>query len=785
MTIESGAKWAGWGGRHADPASISVSLAAMLAVSGVAAAQGSSGAANDQSAGSPTEEIIVTAQRRQQNLQEVPVAVTAVTAEALEAARVQSIVNVQSISPSISFDTSNNAANSANIRIRGIGTVGNSRAFEGAVGVFIDGVYRTRSGQALQNWLDVDGLQVLRGPQGTLFGKNTSAGALLIASTRPSLGTLDSDFELTYGNYDTLLARGVVNVPLGEHAAARVAALWSEADGFIENPNTGDSYNERRPRAAKVQLLLEPSDSLTLRLIADYSEEQSNCCYGQVDDVDGPLQPFIDTLIRARGLSPPSADFDDYEQVLSNDTRQDLTDEGVVLQADWELGDGNSVHSVTAYRSWKIEQQGMDADFTGANVLTINEGFRTDFLSQELTYNGRLAAADYVVGAYFADEDIDATHQLLWGNQAQAYFDVLFAAQAGLPPGTSAAPEGLWSDAVLPASSRSYAAFTHWSIELTEPMKLIAGARYSREDKTGAFRRLFFTPLPNAAFRLLNVQPGPEFSAKQEDEAVTGTLGLQYQFTPDVMGYVSYSRGFKAGGVNIDNTAAGTRLNNPAERPGAVPLDPTYKPEYIDGYELGLKTEYANGRARSNFAAFYDEMKDLQVAQFLGTQFTIVNAPEATVYGLEMENTLRLTDALTLGADATWLATAEFGESASILNLSGRDFALAPELAANVSLSLEQPLSDRLALIGRVAATHTGEQYTNTSNDLLRDAQTELNLSLGLKAPDNSWSFTAWCQNCSDERYVTQHFNSPLQGADANGYVSAPLTYGVTLRVSF
>jgi outer membrane receptor protein involved in Fe transport len=773
MTIELGYKRVGG------------SLAVMLAMAGAAVAQESNVANTNQSAGAHTEEVIVTAQRRAQNLQEVPVAVTAVTAEALEAARVENIGDVQQISPSISFDSSNSAANSANIRIRSIGTVGNSRAFEGAVGVFVDGVYRTRAGQALQNWLDIDGLQVLRGPQGTLFGKNTSAGALLINSTRPTLNEFNSNFELTYGNYDTMLARGAVNIPIGERTAARVAALWSEADGFIENPNTGDSYNERKPRAAKAQLLVEPTDSLTLRLIADYSEEQSNCCYGQVDDVDGPLQPLIDLLTRARGLNPPSADFDDYEQVLSNDTRQDLTDKGVVLQADWELGEGDSLHSVTAYRSWKIQQDGMDADFTGANVLTINESFRTDFFSQEFTYNGTLASADYVFGAYFADEDIDATHQLVWGNQAQQFFDVLFAAQGGLPPGTSAAPAGLWSDAILPASSRSYAAFTHWSIALNDPLKLIVGARYSREDKTGAFKRFLFTPLPNAAFRLLNVQPGPEYSAKQEDDAVTGTLGLQYQFTSDVMGYVSYSRGFKAGGVNIDNTAAGTRLNNPAEVPGAAPLDPRYKPEYVDGYEVGLKTEYADGRARSNFAAFYDEMKDLQVAQFLGTQFTIVNAPEATVYGLEAENSFTLTDALTLGLDATWLAEASFGKSASILNLSGRDFAQAPDLAANASLNLDQPLSNSLSLIGRVAATYTGEQFTNTSNDLVRDAQTELNLSVGLKASDNSWSVTAWCQNCSDERYVTQHFNSPLQGTDSNGYVSAPLTYGLTLRMSF
>ena len=189
---------------------------------------------------------------------------------------------------------------------------------------------------------------------------------------------------------------------------------------------------------------------------------------------------------------------------------------------------------------------------------------------------------------------------------------------------------------------------------LTDPLKLIVVLRYSQEDKTGAFDRSYFTPLPNAAFRLLGVQPGPEYSDKREDEAVSGTFGFQYQFTSDVMGYLTYSRGFKAGGVNIDNTAAGTRLNNPEEIPGAVPLDPTYKPEFIDGYELGMKTQYADGRGRTNFAIFYDEMKDLQVAQFLGTQFTIVNAPEATVYGAEIENLWSFNDAWSLGLDATF-----------------------------------------------------------------------------------------------------------------------------------
>jgi outer membrane receptor protein involved in Fe transport len=251
------------------------------------------------------------------------------------------------------------------------------------------------------------------------------------------------------------------------------------------------------------------------------------------------------------------------------------------------------------------------------------------------------------------------------------------------------------------------------------------------------------------------------------------------------MAYATYSRGYKSGGVNIDNTAAGTIDNNPAETRGATPLDPRYKSEFIDGYEIGAKLDYLQRRARSNFAVFYDEMKDLQVAQFLGTQFAIVNAPQATVYGAEVENRFALTDFLTLGLDLTWLPKAEFGVAPSLLNLSGREFPQAPKLTGNLSFDLDRPVSSDHALFGRLAMRYSGEQFTNTSNDLTRGSVTEYDLSIGLKSMHRGWSLNVWCQNCSDERYITQHFNSPLQGTDSNGYVAAPRTYGATFRWVF
>ena len=774
---------------NSKPACISsyILFRATALASAIAAAVPAMAQEND---GRQLEEVVVTAQRRAESMQDVPVAVTAATSEDLAMAQVDSISNIQQISSSIKFDVTNSAANSANIMIRGIGTVGNSRAFEGAVGVFVDGVYRTRAGQAMQNWLDIGGLEILRGPQGTLFGKNTSAGALILNSVAPSTDASSMDYEVTAGSYGKQMVRGAANMPLSDEVAVRVAGLWGQQDGFIEDPN-GGNYNERSPRALKMQFLYEPSDTFSAQLIADWSDEENNCCYGQVDVIDGPMQPFIDgVLIPARGLQVPSDDFEDYQQVLSGDTDQNIKDQGAVLKLQWELASGQTLNSVTSYRDWSISQWNMDADFTGANVLVINESLNTEMVSQEFTLNGLLdgvgpfAAADYVAGVYFAREDIAAHHELGWGDQAQTYFDVYLGA-LGLPAGFADASEGIWSNVDMPADSTTFAAFTHWNLDVTDKFGLTVGARYSRDEKEGAMVRNYFTPAPTAVFRLLEVQPGPEYRDTFEDSALSGTLAARYQIDDDMMVYTSYSRGYKSGGVNIDNTAAGTVINNPLERPDAVPLDPTYKSEFVDGYELGLKSEYAGGRARTNVALFYNEMTDLQIAQFIGTQFTIDNAPEATAYGLEVENQFLLSDAFSLNFDVTHIADASFGRDSVLGALADREFAHAPEWAGNLALSVDQPVSNALSLFGRLGINYSTELYTNTSNDLMRGNQGEVSANLGVRSETAGWTLAAWCQNCSDERYVTQHFNSPLQGNDANGYVSAPRTYGVTLRGSF
>jgi iron complex outermembrane recepter protein len=737
-------------------------------------------------------EIIVTAQRRSESLQATPVAVTVISGDELAAKHIDNISTIAAVTPSITFHSANNAQASSTIRIRGIGTIGNNRAFEGSVGVFVDGVYLSRAGQLLSNFLDLGSLQVLRGPQGTLFGKNTTAGALLLTSVKPRLERYDGSYELTIGDYGTLLARAASNIPVSQTLALRLAGLVGDSDGYVENPNSDDRYNSHRPRALKAQLLFEPNSALTFRLIGDISIEHDNCCYGTVVLTPGPVRPLVSALSAANGLKPPSANPSDYQGVLNRDTDQQIGDRGAVLLSDWTISPDSSLHATTAYRVWAESQLGGDFDFSGADILNGNETFKTRQFSQEFDFNGRIRdsrlfeSADYVAGVYFAHESLLATRDLLWGQQAQAYWNVLFAP---FPPGSVEAKPGRWSSERYPADDKSYAGFMHVTFHVTDKLSTLTGLRYSEEIKHGAFENPYFDPAMNAVFKAIGVQPGPPYNATHTDRAVSGTAGFQYAFATDEMGYLTYSRGFKAGGINLDTNAAGLVANNPALVPGATELDPTYKAEKIDGLEAGFKADYRDKRARTNVAAFYEKITDLQVAEFLGLQFKVVSAPSARVYGVEIENTYRLTQEMALQAAATWLPRAAIDSSPSLgPPLSGHRLVTAPQWAANLGANLFHPLNAQVALTGRASVQFTSRVYLQSTArqiDIDQSSVTLLNATLGIASIGRSWSVDAWCMNCADQRYYTVTFAVPLQTGTYGAYVGAPRTFGLTLSGHF
>lgn len=728
--------------------------------------------------------VTVTAQRREEDIQDVPLSVTAADAETLAELRIDNIENIALLTPSISFRQTNIASSTSNIQIRGIGTTGNARTFEGAVGVFIDGVYRTRSGQALSNFLDIDNLQVLRGPQGTLFGKNTSAGALLLTSTAPSFDQVEGFAEGSYGNYNALTLKGAVNLPLADWAALRIGAVHVEQDGYFDNPN-GGTVNDIERDGYKATLALQPSEDLSIRLIADYAKQDDECCYGTADDFDGPLQGFVDALSLANGLTPPSHNPSDFEAVTFPATPNEIIDKGATLLIDYET-DVGTLKSVTAFRNFAVTQL-QDADFSGADILDLDEKFRSDFFSQEFTFSGEVNGAfnaNYVLGLYYSDEDLRMGRDLRHGSQAQAYWDVVFGA-AGLPAGFADASSGLFTAERFESTSESIALFTHWDFALNDQWNFIVGLRYTEDSKTGSFANPYFrSPLDPLA--LAGVMPGLEYDEEFSDDAVTGTVSVQYRPSDDAMLYASYNRGYKAGGVNLDVNAAGVPGNFGS---------PLYAPETIDAYELGAKLDWMNGAARTNVAVFYNDISDLQVAQFLGLQFAIVNSPSAEVFGAEIEQTYAVNEYLIASASATWLETAEFGDDPilgiadptqpELGGLSGRRFSTAPELAAQASLNLDYPLSPGISLTGLAQVQYTDDVFTNTASNLTQDAVTILNANIGLNFEAYDLGVSAYVRNATDETYVTQHFNTPLQDIDRNAYLGAPQTYGLMIRKTF
>ncbi|WP_235976950.1 TonB-dependent receptor [Sandaracinobacteroides hominis] len=738
-----------------------------------------------ETSGDGLEDIIVTAQRRSQDLRDVPISITAANAETLANARVDNVSNIQAISPSISFRVTNIASSSANLIIRGLGTTGNSRSFEGSVGVFIDGVYRTRAAAALNNFLDIDNLQVLRGPQGTLFGKNTTAGALLLTSAAPSLDGQSGLLDVTAGNYHTVIARGAVNLPVNDKLAVRIAAMSSLQDGFYTDSTSGRPLNNNFSYAAKGQILFEPVETVSIRLIADYSKSEGDCCYATSNYIDGPTQPLINALTLANGRKLPSTKLGDFEATLSTNGDQEIEDYGGTLLVDVDVGD-DTIKSVTALRWFKVGQVDMDAEFSGADILILDETFRSKFFSQELTFNGHISSlnTDYVLGAFFSDERINMSRDIDWGKQAQVYWNTLLAAQ-GLPPGTGKAAAGLVAAEAMRGTSKSYAGFAHANADLGGGFSLLAGIRYSVEEKTGSFDYDYYDPSPNAVFRVLGVSPGPSYDDSRTSKAFSGTFGGQFKPNDDVMLYATYNRGFKAGGVNMDSNGAGTVLNNPAIVPGAVPLDPTYDPETVNAYEIGAKTEYWGGRARTNISFFYYDISNMQVAQFVGLRFTVLNAKSAKDYGVEIENTFKLSDALILNLDGTWIPEAKMGEDANIDPvLSGQRFRFAPKFQGNAAINLDTPLNDDMNLVGRVQYQYSGPQYINTASLARRDAVGLVNANLGIRL-HSGVTAEVWAQNLFDEIYPSQLFATPLQTGDQNAYLAPPRTFGVRFRATF
>lgn len=761
-------------------------------------AQSDAAAPADDAAAEDGGEIIVTAQRRAENTQNVPIQISVANDEYLARNNIDNGARLTVLTPSLALRQSDSPSSGVRLLIRGVGVVGPSQTTEGGVGVFVDGIYRSRNGTVISNFLDYDSVQVLKGPQGTLFGKNTTAGALVMTSTKPDLNDVKGKYELRVGTYGEKLAKGSLNIPLiTDQLAVRVSLMGQRRGGFIKNILSGVNENQDDSWAGKLALRFEPTDAIRFNLVGDWAESAGNCCNGAVYTYKGSAATglIFGPLSASYGVRNVTDDYIINRDLVSSQTpptKGSFTrDRGLSLNSEFDLGAG-TLTSITGFRQYKTVLN-QNSFFSPANILMNTVRFDTEQFSQEVLFDAKIGdRIKALFGAFYSNEDIVRERDLINGPQAAGLFSAFSIPGVATP--------GLFQSEHMDANAKSVSVFTHWSAEVTDQLTLAAGIRYSHETKSASYDNLIDPPA-GSVWTNANAFPGPAYSSKFSTDAFSGTAIISYKASPDATIFAKYSRGFKAGGVIIDANAAGTPANNPDLGVGRVPLNPNYKNEFINSYELGGKFRFLDGRGSANMSVFYNDISGLQVPQFLGVAFSIVSAKSAKNYGFELESNFKVSDAVSLSLNGTWIPHAQYGKDPAIEGtaagraVSGQRFLLTPELAASASINLDQPISDSINVTASLGVQYSTKQRTNSgalpianANGYVANEQREMALvdaSIGLKNIDDKWNISAYCNNCTNRHYVQTEFGAVFQTGSYMGFAAMPRTYGVSLRGKF
>jgi outer membrane receptor protein involved in Fe transport len=877
-----------------------------------------------------TGDIVITATRRNQALSDVPMAVSAVTADTLQNSGATDIRQLNQLSPSLLVSSTTSEAGAAVARIRGIGTVGDNPGLEGSVATYIDGVYRSRTGVALTELGPLDRIEVLRGPQGTLFGRNASAGVISVITAKPQFAPFVSG-AASIGNYDYRRLEATLNAPLGGTVAGRLDGVYVKRDGFIKDVISGRRINDRDRYLLRGQVLFEPTDDLSVRVIADYSRQNEECCaavylpaHNFVAGV-GQTPSSIAALERAIGAVINDDPFDRETSVTPGRTyRSDAHDGGISAEVNYDFG-GAQLTSITAYRANKFVGGG-DVDYNNLDIFfrADDGGYGAKFktFTQELrlqgtTMNDRL---DWLVGAFYANEDLTRRDNTSIGADADLYFGSLVRASSPLlasfpgynhlnlfaqgfvlnqlmtNPNLSTVPalayplvinavasqvvdtglsNRVTSD-VFRQKGKNYAIFTHNIFKISDQLALTLGARYTIDHKTlsadltsasqctayrGNIARLqalaaaaAADPTGNgglnpaiaalasglasavlipigAAPCVLNSVNGNFTGGSEKENKFSGTAVLSYKPTDRLLTYASFSRGYKAGGFNLDR--AGLTF-------GAVDLnDLRFKPELVDAYEVGAK--FNGDGIDVNFALFLEKFRNFQLNTFNGVNFVVENINSCSSdlggadtdnsnaavacdgkkragvvsKGFELETFFRPLPEVNGSLGVTYADTKYrhnlVGTNGNALipvlfQLPGRQISNAPKWTLTGSMGWTPPIGGSgMHGLFYVDARHTSKYNTGSDLDLekMQKAFTTVNARVGVRGPDEAWGVELWAQNLFNAKYKQVAFDSPLQGscsqrgAEAgfcnapntgvstglfNAYLGEPRTFGLTVR---
>ena len=920
-------------------------LSGAATTASVASSQTEDAGAVASSAPTNMGDIVVTATRRASPLSDVPIAVSAITADALQNTGASDLRQLNQLSPSLLVSSTSSEAAGGGARIRGIGTVGDNAGLESSVATFIDGVYRNRAGVGLTELGPVERVEVLRGPQGTLFGRNASAGLINVVTARPKFED-EGYAEASHGNYDYYRIAGGVTGPIGKTVAYRLDGLYLKRDGFLKDVISGRRVNNRDRYLVRGKLLFEPSDAFSVLLIGDYAKRDEECCaapYQAASDVtrnaDGTLSRSPSSIAALeRGLT--SLVPGNGNGVIRDDTysrraaitpgrnyTSDVRDYGGSAEVNWDLGEAK-LTSISAYRDWRYIA-GQDADFNNLDLLYRADdggrGTRFRTFSQELRLQGALfdGKLDWLVGGYFAHERLDQGDNLSYGvdynnfvtarirgtspllaafpglNNLNLFTQGLVAAQAAAVP---AAVRPLVVNAIASQVQNvaltgtgvadrykqvdtNYAAFTHNIINITDTLSLTLGARYTRDRKTldadlnsntqcavyaanitrlralaagaaaapggnGGLNGAAIAPIATGVAGLLGNFTGfpclggsassinGDFTSRKREGEWSGTAVLSFKPTPRTLTYASYSRGYKAGGFNLDRAP----LFNPATFQTAGNLEALkFQPEKVDSYEVGAKY---NGRGFDlNVAAFYAMFQSFQLNTFNGTSFFVTdirgckddlgttdsditpnNSPcsnfdkkGVTSKGVEIEAFMTLSPTFTANLGFTYADT-KYGKDLagtpdpftgnnslqpSLFLLPGGRLSNSSQYVVTGAATWTPPLTDALRGLAYADFRYTSD--INTGSDLFVEKRQPgvmvVNARVGVGAEDHRWSLELFAQNLTNVDYKQVAFNATLQGSNTSSaqtqqfgtpgtqlfgaFLAEPRTYGVTARTKF
>ncbi len=745
-------------------------------------------------------DIVVTARRRDERAQDVPIALTVVNEELLDRTGAYNVGQVTQLAPSVQLLTSN-PRNTA-ITIRGLGAsygLAND-GLEQGVGIYVDQVYYGRPATATLDFVDLDRIEILRGPQGTLFGKNTTAGALNITTQTPSF-TPEGRAELSFGDYGFLQAKATFSGPIiDDKVAARFSIVSTRRDGLLDNATVGRKQNSQDAISLRGQLLFQPTDQLRVRLFADYADLTPDCCTQVHVTVGQTLKPAAQqfpALAVGRGYTPASTN--PYDRIADVDSaiQADQIHRGVSAIVDYDFG-WATLTSVSAWRSWDWGPKN-DRDYTALDITrqSANPSWQ-DQWSQELRLSSNGSnRIDWTAGLYAFHQAVETHGVTEYGKDA-----VYWLIGPNLPNVPDALLDGykVFNDSRI--ETDSYAVFGQLTWNISDRLHLTPGLRYTKEDKSGWYQATTTGGLATADAALITRRLGiarPQaYDASLSDDDLSGQVSLAYDVSDDILTYASVARGYKSGGINMAGIP-----NLPNGQPSLT--NAVVKPEVVTTYELGLKTQAFNRRLTANLAAYRTDVKDYQanvVDSGPGAlRGYLANADKVVIQGVELDAFARPNQNLDLYANAAW-TDAKYdaftngpcpleliGSTTVACDLSGKKLPGVSPWAASVGAELHGK-GGFLGLPGEFygGADASYRSTYNSDASVSRYTQIDsyaiLNLRAGFRA-ENGWEAFVWVKNALDEDYLqfvsVQSGNSGL----VIGNPGDPRTVGITLRARY